>query len=98
MNDLEKIQSEMAFYAEVGPIMEELEAARLVKGEDPERWKAAVAAMDGDDNQPGVRTYYRQIAEYVNAVTLAEVDEANTSITVATVDGDSETISPVKGM
>lgn len=57
MSDLDKIKGDLAFYNEVLPLEEELEAARLVKKEDPERWFEAKQAFEEK------RRAYRQLAQ-----------------------------------
>ena len=59
MNEFDKIQELITFLNEVKPLVEEMEAARLVKTEDPERWWASKNAFEDK------RRYWRQIAEYV---------------------------------
>ena len=59
--DLETAQAQVAFWKLVGPVLEEFEAAKDVKGEDPERWKAAVHAMDGEPD--GLRFALRALAQ-----------------------------------
>lgn len=59
--ELEHIQAQVAFYNEVGPLEEELEAARIVKADDPVRWSEAKQAFEEK------RRFYRQIAEFLNS-------------------------------
>lgn len=61
MTELDKIKADMAFYAKIGPLHEELEAAREVKSDDPVRFQEAKQAFEEQ------RTFYRQIAEYIKA-------------------------------
>lgn len=89
MSELDKIKAEGAFYAEIGPLQEEFEAAREVKKEDPERWYEAKQAFEEK------RTYWRSIGEAIHA--LAAADDSDVKVTTDTVAADSKTISPVGG-
>ena len=96
MNELEKIQGEVAFWKEIGPALEEFEAARETKKEDPERWEAAKQALDGEEKngegKDGIRTLYRKIAEFLTG----PGEDDNVNVGVETIDAEFETISPVK--
>lgn len=83
MSEIEKLKADIAFLQEIEPLMEELEAARAVKKEDPDRWFEAKQAFEP------VRTYWRLIGEYVAAT------QANIAANV--VDGKVDGIAPVTG-
>lgn len=92
MSELDKIKAEGAFYAEIGPLQEEFEAAREVKKEDPERWYEAKQAFEDK------RTYWRAIGEAIQANAWAAAnDDSDVKVTTDTVAADSKTISPVGG-
>lgn len=74
--ELDKIKADIAFYNEVGPLEEELEAAREVKKEEPVRWQEAKQAFEEK------RRFYRQIAEFVKA----EAANGSTNISVPGID------------
>lgn len=57
MSELDRIKAELAFYAEVLPLEEELEAAREVKKEDPVRFQEAKQVFEEH------RRFYRTIAQ-----------------------------------
>jgi hypothetical protein len=53
--------SEVTFYTQVAPLMEELEAAREVRREEPVRWEEAKQAF------AEVQTFYRLLDEAARA-------------------------------
>lgn len=57
MSEVDRIKGELAFYAEVLPLEEELEAAREVKKDDPVRFQEAKQVFEEH------RRFYREIAQ-----------------------------------
>jgi hypothetical protein len=57
MSDLDRIKAELAFYSEVLPLEEELEAARESRKEDPVRFQEAKQVFEEH------RRFYRTIAQ-----------------------------------
>lgn len=81
--ELDKIKADMAFYAEVGPLQEEFEAARESKKDDPERWHNAKQAFEEK------RTYWRQVGEAVNVSAVASADSGDVVITPEVINADT---------
>lgn len=77
--ELDKIKAEVAFYQEVGPLEEELEAAREVKKDEPVRWQEAKQAFEEK------RRFYRQIGEYLKAQAV-DADDSDTSVGAPVID------------
>jgi len=74
MNEIEKLREDIAFLQKIEPLIEELEAARAVKRDDPERWFNAKQAFEEE------RRYWRLIGEYLsvtNATVNTEVVDAH---------------------
>lgn len=68
-SDLAKMQADIALLTQILPLEEELEAARAVKDEQPERF------FNAKQKYESVRTYLRQCAAYLKAVGQMEDEE-----------------------
>lgn len=88
--EVDKIKAEIAFYNEIGPLYEELEAAREVKADDPVRFSEAKQAFEVH------RTYWRQIGEFLHAEAKQD-NEAAVNIIVGEGSVRAEAIAPFGG-
>lgn len=87
MSELSKLQADLEFLQEVGPLMADFEAKRANKAVDPQAWFDAKHAFEEK------RTYWRLIGEYL-AAAGAPPDSSNVTIAVDTsaVIADTPTI------
>jgi len=92
MSELSKLQADLEFLQEIGPLMADFEAKRANKAVDPQAWYDIKQVFEEK------RTYWRLIGEYL-AAAGAPPDASNVTIAVdtASVATDTPTIPTTPG-